>query len=60
MRPARLLVATLEGAMLLARSDKDTARFRTTAKRLLAGLGPDVLPSGEAVARTRKDDARAP
>jgi len=36
---ARLLVSTLEGAMLLARSHGDPARFRSTSARALAGFG---------------------
>jgi TetR/AcrR family transcriptional repressor of nem operon len=36
---ARALTAGLEGAMLLARSYEDAARFTVTAKRLLAVLG---------------------
>jgi TetR/AcrR family transcriptional repressor of nem operon len=35
---ARVLVATLEGAMLLARSRQDTSQFRTVVKRVLSGL----------------------
>lgn len=36
---ARLLVGSLEGAMMLARSYEDVARFTSVAERLLAGLG---------------------
>jgi TetR/AcrR family transcriptional repressor of nem operon len=36
---AQLLVGSLEGAMMLARSYNDVARFEATAQRLLAGLG---------------------
>jgi TetR/AcrR family transcriptional repressor of nem operon len=36
---ARLLVGSLEGAMMLARSYNDVARFESAAERLLAGLG---------------------
>jgi TetR/AcrR family transcriptional regulator, transcriptional repressor for nem operon len=36
---ARLLVGSLEGAMMLARSYDDVARFKSAAERLLAGLG---------------------
>jgi TetR/AcrR family transcriptional regulator, transcriptional repressor for nem operon len=36
---ARYLVGSLEGAMMLARSYDDTARFEATAGRLLVGLG---------------------
>ena len=35
---ARLLVGSLEGAMMLARSYDDVDRFKATAERLLAGL----------------------
>ena len=37
----RLLVGSLEGAMMLARSYDDVARFKSAADRLLAGLGAD-------------------
>jgi len=36
---ARLLVGSLEGAMLLARSYDDVTRFQATADHLLAGIG---------------------
>jgi TetR/AcrR family transcriptional regulator, transcriptional repressor for nem operon len=36
---ARLLVGSLEGAMMLARSYGDVRRFETAAQHLLAGLG---------------------
>ncbi len=36
---ARVLVATLQGAMLLARSQEDPSRLRSAANRLLADLG---------------------
>ena len=36
---AQLLVGSLEGAMMLARSYDDVARFESAAERLLAGLG---------------------
>ena len=36
---AQLLVGSLEGAMMLARSYNDVARFESAAERLLAGLG---------------------
>jgi TetR/AcrR family transcriptional repressor of nem operon len=35
---ARLLLASMEGAMLVARSYGDVARFESTVERLLAGL----------------------
>jgi hypothetical protein len=35
---ARHLVSSLEGAMMMARSYDDVARFEATAKRLLAAL----------------------
>jgi TetR/AcrR family transcriptional repressor of nem operon len=56
---ARLLVATLEGAMLMARSHSDPGRFRAVAKRLLAGFGVNLPPSSDGAARSRKDEARA-
>jgi TetR/AcrR family transcriptional repressor of nem operon len=37
---ARLIVGTLEGAMLVARPYADVARFQAMASRLLAGLDP--------------------
>jgi TetR/AcrR family transcriptional regulator, transcriptional repressor for nem operon len=40
---ARLLVASLEGAMLVARSYGDSRRFVSAAERVLAG----VLPSSQ-------------
>jgi TetR/AcrR family transcriptional repressor of nem operon len=36
---AQLLLSSLEGAMMLARSYDDVARFESAAERLLAGLG---------------------
>jgi TetR/AcrR family transcriptional regulator, transcriptional repressor for nem operon len=36
---AQLLVGSLEGAMMLARSYDDVTRFESAAERLLAGLG---------------------
>jgi TetR/AcrR family transcriptional repressor of nem operon len=36
---AQLLLSSLEGAMLLARSYDDVARFESAAERLLAGVG---------------------
>lgn len=36
---AQLLIGSLEGAMMLARSYDDASRFEATAHRLLAGLG---------------------
>jgi len=36
---AQLLVGSLEGAMMLARSYSDVARYEAVAERLLAGLG---------------------
>jgi hypothetical protein len=35
---ARLLVAALEGALLLARSRQDASQFRTISRRMLADL----------------------
>jgi TetR/AcrR family transcriptional repressor of nem operon len=37
---ARMIVAGLEGAMLVARPYGDTARFQAAAASLLAGLNP--------------------
>jgi len=45
---ARLLVASLEGAMLVARSYGDSRRFVSAAERVLAG----VLSSAKRVAKT--------
>ena len=39
VKSARLLVAALEGAMLLARSHGDAARLQSAANHLLADLG---------------------
>ena len=36
---AQFIVATLEGAMMLARSHADDQRFHAAVRRLLAGLG---------------------
>ncbi len=44
---AQFIVATLEGAMMLARSHADDQRFHAAIRRLLAGLGieaPATLP----------------
>lgn len=40
METARVLVAALEGAMMLARSYGDARRFERASQRLLAELGP--------------------
>jgi TetR/AcrR family transcriptional repressor of nem operon len=37
---ARMIIGTLEGAMLIARTYRDPARFTATADRLLAELAP--------------------
>jgi TetR/AcrR family transcriptional repressor of nem operon len=47
---ARLLVAALEGAMLLARTQGDSSRFRSTADRLLADLGVTAAAPAETAA----------
>ena len=52
---ARMLMAGLEGAMLLARSYEEPSRFHATAKRLLA----DVSGSRYPVAGARRSDRRA-
>jgi len=46
---ARLLVSALEGAMLLARSRRDTGQLRSVATHLLAGLGVSA-PGREKIA----------
>ncbi len=43
---ARMIVSGLEGAMLVARSFDDVARFQATASRILAGVRP-VTPRPE-------------
>ena len=40
---ARMIVASLEGAMMLARTYEDVARFEEASGRLLAALGPRSL-----------------
>jgi TetR/AcrR family transcriptional repressor of nem operon len=45
-KTARTVIATLEGAMLLARLFDDVAGFRTATSHLLAGLRPDPTGSG--------------
>jgi TetR/AcrR family transcriptional regulator, transcriptional repressor for nem operon len=57
LETARLLVAALEGAMLLARSHGDAARLRSAADCLLADLGVRAPPP-DAVAPLRKLSAR--
>jgi TetR/AcrR family transcriptional repressor of nem operon len=42
---ARLIISTLEGAMLVARPYGDAERFRVTAQRLLSTLLPPPVPS---------------
>jgi TetR/AcrR family transcriptional regulator, transcriptional repressor for nem operon len=42
---ARMIVSTLEGAMLVARSYGDPARFGAAAESLLAGLAAATAPS---------------
>jgi TetR/AcrR family transcriptional repressor of nem operon len=54
---ARLLVGSLEGAMMLARSYGDPARFRAASQRLLAELRP--APAVRAAARARAALPRA-
>ena len=41
---ARMIVSGLEGAMLIARSYGDVARFRTAARRLMASLAAPAPP----------------
>jgi len=45
---ARVLMATLEGAMLIARSHGDSSRLRSTANRVLADLGVSAAARAEA------------
>jgi len=45
---ARFLVSVLEGAMLIARSQGDTARFRSAADRLLSDFGAAAPAIGTA------------
>lgn len=47
---ARVLIAALEGAMLLARTHGDPSRLRAAANRLLADLGVTVAASAKAAA----------
>jgi TetR/AcrR family transcriptional regulator, transcriptional repressor for nem operon len=44
---ARMIIAGLEGAMLIARPYRDTARFQAAAASLLASLAPSALPDGQ-------------
>jgi len=50
---ARLLVASLEGAMLVARSYDDVARFEALAERALAAIGAGTIP-GDGTAPERE------
>ncbi len=59
---ARLLVAGLEGALLVARSYDDTSRFQEASARLLAGILGEAgrrRPGGRAPPRGR-NEGRAP
>jgi TetR/AcrR family transcriptional repressor of nem operon len=51
---ARTLTAALEGAMLLARSYEEPARFTRTARYLLAALGVAGVPLAEPRRRTAR------
>ena len=54
---ARMLTAGLEGAMLLARSYEEPARFEATAKRLLAEVSTprrNLSASGRSVGRAAR------
>lgn len=51
---ARMLTAGLEGAMLLARSYEEPARFSATARRLLAEVSPARRKSRRGSGRTRR------
>jgi TetR/AcrR family transcriptional regulator, transcriptional repressor for nem operon len=42
---ARMIISGLEGAMLIARSYDDVARFRAAADRMLAGLTSTPVPA---------------
>jgi TetR/AcrR family transcriptional repressor of nem operon len=55
---ARLLVAALEGALLVARSYDDAARFESAAARVLAGVS--APQSGPRKRRTPRREASAP
>jgi len=52
---ARVLVAALEGAMLVARSHGEPARFRTVASRLMDDLGAQPQHAGKTAARQGKN-----
>jgi hypothetical protein len=54
---ARMLTAGLEGAMLLARSYEEPARFEATAKRLLAEVSGSSRVGGDK-SRARRLAAR--
>jgi TetR/AcrR family transcriptional regulator, transcriptional repressor for nem operon len=54
---ARMIVSSLEGAMLVARVHGDPAQFEAAADRLLAGLAGEH--GGEAAAKTSADARRA-
>jgi TetR/AcrR family transcriptional regulator, transcriptional repressor for nem operon len=56
---ARMLTAGLEGAMLLARSYEEPARFEATARRLLAELGV-AQQRGDGAGRSKQRATRAP
>jgi TetR/AcrR family transcriptional repressor of nem operon len=55
---ARMLTATLEGAMLLARSYQEPARFAATARHLLQEMDASVSTLGQSAAGTGKRRAR--
>jgi TetR/AcrR family transcriptional regulator, transcriptional repressor for nem operon len=50
---ARLVISSLEGAMLVARSYGDVGRFESAAAVLLASLSPDARPATPARTRAR-------
>jgi TetR/AcrR family transcriptional repressor of nem operon len=54
---ARFLVSVLEGAMLIARSHGDAARFRSAADRLLADFGV-TAPASASAPRKRSAGSR--
>jgi TetR/AcrR family transcriptional repressor of nem operon len=54
LETARLLVAALEGAMLVARPFNDAGRFATTARRLIDGLVGGVAPDRRRARRSAR------
>ncbi len=52
---ARMIIGTLEGAMLVARPYRDIGRFQTTAARLIADFTPTASASAAAPTPARVD-----